>query len=92
MKKLVPSALGGDARLVVPTPQGDAGIYTHLASFVRRAPAAQRDAFWQRVGKCLAEEIEEGTRWLSTAGGGVSWLHVRIDRRPKYYKYLDYRR
>jgi len=92
MKKLVPSALGGDARLVVPTPQGDAGIYTHLASFVRRAPAAQRDAFWQRVGECLAEEIEEGTRWLSTAGGGVSWLHVRIDRRPKYYKYLDYRR
>jgi len=38
--------LGGDARLVVPTPQGAAGIYTHLASFVRRAPTAQRDAFW----------------------------------------------
>ncbi|MGI9175867.1 MAG: DUF6940 family protein [Rhodothermales bacterium] len=23
--------------------------------------------------------------WLSTAGGGVSWLHVRLDSRPKYY-------
>jgi len=88
----VPSALGGDAWLVAPTPQGEAAIYTHLASFVRRAPAAQRDAFWQRIGVCLAVEIEEGKRWLSTVGGGVSWLHVRIDRRPKYYKYEGYRR
>jgi len=29
--------------------------------------------------------------WLSTAGGGVSWLHVRLDDRPKYYHHAAYR-
>jgi len=29
--------------------------------------------------------------WLSTAGGGVAWLHVRLDTRPKYYRYNPYR-
>lgn len=29
--------------------------------------------------------------WLSTAGMGVSWLHVRLDERPKYYRFQEYR-
>ncbi len=29
--------------------------------------------------------------WLSTAGAGVSWLHVRLDTRPKYYHHGPYR-
>jgi hypothetical protein len=29
--------------------------------------------------------------WLSTNGDGVSWLHVRIDERPKYYTHGPYR-
>lgn len=29
--------------------------------------------------------------WLSTAGMGVSWLHVRLDARPKYYGFAAYR-
>ncbi len=29
--------------------------------------------------------------WLSTAGAGVSWLHVRLDDRPKYYGHGPYR-
>ncbi len=29
--------------------------------------------------------------WLSTAGGGVAWLHVRLDSRPKYYGYSPYK-
>ena len=29
--------------------------------------------------------------WVSTAGAGVSWLHVRLDDRPKYYGYQPYR-
>ena len=30
--------------------------------------------------------------WLSTAGAGVAWVHVRLDDRPKYYGYDAYRR
>ena len=29
--------------------------------------------------------------WLSTAGMGVPWLHVRLDSRPKYYAFGPYR-
>jgi hypothetical protein len=28
---------------------------------------------------------------LSTAGGGVDWLHMRLDDRPKYYRHLPWR-
>ena len=28
--------------------------------------------------------------WVSTAGLGVSWLHVRLDARPKYYRHDAY--
>ena len=28
--------------------------------------------------------------WLSTAGLGVGWLHVRLDDRPKYYRHAPY--
>jgi hypothetical protein len=28
---------------------------------------------------------------FSTAGAGVSWLHVRLDDRPKYNGYAPYR-
>ncbi|MGB1216866.1 MAG: DUF6940 family protein [Saprospiraceae bacterium] len=29
--------------------------------------------------------------WLSTAGLGVYWLHIRMDNRPKYYKHKAYK-
>lgn len=29
--------------------------------------------------------------WISTAGTGVAWLHVRLDQRPKYYQHQPYK-
>jgi hypothetical protein len=29
--------------------------------------------------------------WLSTAGGGVDWVHMRLDDQPKYYRHLPWR-
>lgn len=84
--------LGGDALLVVPCPRGPNACYVHLATFVRQAPVDQRDALWQRVGEALAQRIGTRPVWLSTAGAGVAWLHVRLDDRPKYYSYERYKR
>ena len=83
--------LGGDATLVVPCPAIESPAYGHLAAFVRHAPAAQRDLLWQKVGEAMAERIGDRPVWLSTAGAGVPWLHVRLDDRPKYYGYGPYR-
>ena len=85
--------LGGDATLVVPAPSEDPRGYPHLAAFLRAAPRAQAHALWQTVGGAVETWLltRGRTVWVSTAGLGVSWLHVRLDTRPKYVKWPAYR-
>ncbi len=84
--------LGGDAIMVVPCPLVDAVAYGHVAAFVRLAPQAQQHALWQAVGQAMTRRVGARPVWLSTAGAGVSWLHVRLDDRPKYLSHGPYRR
>src|SRR5262249_53632010 len=83
--------LGGDAILVVPAPLAAQDCYTHLAKFLRQAPRSQVDAFWRSTGQAMEDRISSAPTWLSTAGMGVSWLHLRLDSRPKYYRYEPYK-
>ncbi len=83
--------LGGDALLVVPCPRGPAENYPHLAAFLRGAGKEQVRALWRRTAQEMLRSIGERPVWLSTAGGGVAWLHVRLDSRPKYYSHAPYR-
>lgn len=83
--------LGGDAILVVPCPRAEVSAYGHIAAFVRNAPVAQKHALWQAVGSAMDRRLENKPVWLSTAGAGVSWLHVRLDDFPKYYGHAPYR-
>lgn len=83
--------LGGDAQLIVPCPQAPESVYNHLANFVRGAPEAQKHSFLRRVGEAVQRRISDQPLWLNTAGGGVSWLHVRLDNRPKYYRFQPYK-
>jgi hypothetical protein len=84
--------LGGDAVLVAPCPAGEGSNFSHLASFVATAPAPQQDALWQAVGRAMEKRIGTRPAWVSTAGLGVAWLHVRLDDRPKYYRHAPYAR
>ena len=77
--------------MVVPTPIAENNIYTHLANFVRQAPADQIDVFWKTVGEECIKNISEKNIWLSTHGLGIYWLHVRVDTVPKYYHFREYR-
>ncbi len=83
--------LGKDAFLVVPSPLGAASSYGHLAMFTREAPKTQNHALWQIVGETVQKRLSDRPIWLNTAGGGVSWLHVRLDSYPKYYGYSPYK-
>ena len=85
------SNLGRDAIMIVPCPVAEPVAYGHLAAFVRLAPEEQRHALWQSVGETMARRAGTKPVWLSTAGAGVSWLHVRLDDRPKYYGFGPYR-
>jgi hypothetical protein len=83
--------LGGDAIMVVPAGLADDTAYTEIASFSRHAPLAQQKRLWQAVGLAMSNRVGKDPVWLSCAGGGVAWLHVRLDSRPKYYGYTPYR-
>jgi hypothetical protein len=83
--------LGNDALMVVPCPLAPPSAYAHIGAFVRQAPEAQRHALWKLVGAAMERRLGGKPVWLSTAGAGVSWLHVRLDDRPKYYGYGPYR-
>ena len=86
------SNLGGDAVLVAPCPADDGRDFSHLAQFVRTAAPEQQDALWQSVGEAMTARVGTDPVWLSTAGHGVAWLHVRLDSTPKYYRHDAYRK
>lgn len=83
--------LGKDAVLIAPRPRVSLFAYPHIAVFAREAPEAQNHALWERVGAVLEQRLCQHPIWLSTAGLGVPWLHVRLDSRPKYYNFQPYR-
>lgn len=85
--------LSGDAELVVPAPGEVKQGYPHLAAFLRAAPEEQKHALLKVLGAAVERWLRERrTRvWVSTAGLGVPWLHVRLDSRPKYFKWAAYR-
>ncbi|MBI1249163.1 hypothetical protein GC197_15130 [bacterium] len=84
------SNIGRNARLIVPKPVSNHDAYPHLAAFVRRAPEQQRLNLWKMIGDALQARLSSKPVWLSTAGVGVPWLHVRLDDRPKYYSFSLY--
>lgn len=83
--------LGGDAVLVAPCPDPEGGSFSHLARFTATASPRKQHALWQAVGDAFATGIGRKPLWLSTAGHGIAWLHVRLDSSPKYYQHAPYR-
>jgi len=81
-------SLGGDATLIAPSATG---AHPHLAAFLRNAPTAQADALFHAIGHAIDDWQGPELPWVSTAGLGVPWLHVRIDTRPKYYRHAPSR-
>jgi len=83
--------LGGDARLIAPRPAGDDGACAHLLDFLREVEEPRCQALWQTLGLEIERRLDERPLWISTSGLGVPWLHLRLDRRPKYYTHAPYR-
>lgn len=97
--------LSGDSIMIVPIPRvgyqyncsgrdNEIRDYKDFAAFNDNAQTCQWNSFWQEVGVKMNEALNSSsrTKWLSTHGLGVSYLHVRIDSRPKYYQNQEYLR
>jgi hypothetical protein len=88
------SNLGGDAQLIAPCPVGSNPDYPHLAAFLRQAPASLKGELWATLAGAIQAQLDyqpDQPLWVSTSGLGVFWLHVRLDRVPKYYQYAPFR-
>ncbi len=87
--------LGKDALLIVPGPADNDEQFAHLAGFLNHGSDEQIHELWAQVGANLATRLrDQDSRapvWLSTAGMGVAWVHIRLDSFPKYYGYAPYR-
>lgn len=83
--------LGGDCVLVVPRPLAEWDDFGHLAAFLRSGSQKQIRCLWRETSAAVLKRVRTGPLWLSSAGAGVPWLHIRIDDRPKYYTYAPYR-
>jgi len=95
--------LSGDSMLIIPCPNAinlssssaDLNMYAHLQRFVRHARASELTEFFAAVSKASMAKLSRLDReqllWISTSGLGVSWLHMRLDDRPKYYNFNEYK-
>lgn len=86
--------LSKDAVLVIPTKSSlnlelNDISYAHFSSFLRKCDEKTLNKFWAFVGTTVFDLIKKKNIFLSTSGLGVSFLHVRISEKPKYYRNLE---
>ncbi|HMB62361.1 MAG TPA: toll/interleukin-1 receptor domain-containing protein [Eudoraea sp.] len=83
--------LGRDTLLIVPSPFRTEDDYSNLDRFYRYASRDQQKSIWKVTANEIKMRITDKPIWVSVAGGGISWLHIRLDPRPKYYRYTPFR-
>lgn len=66
----------------------------NISEFTKHSSENKQLELWQEVATRLFQELakNDGPRWLSTHGGGVPYLHVRIYNNPKYYSHAEYKK
>ncbi len=75
----------GDTLLICPTPYKN-NKYITIKEFIDLAPKEQQIEFWRFVAANIKEYIKNnGQAYVSTHGNGVSYFHLRICNKPKYY-------
>ena len=86
-------SLGRDAMLLAPVPQATNGDDAHLACYFRRRTPQQTREMWRRLAQAIRDRRRQHPLplWVSTSGLGVTWLHLRLDSRPKYYTYAPFK-
>jgi hypothetical protein len=68
-----------DTLLVIPT-HG----YLNISDFAKHGTKKEWLALFNQVRKNVRDE-----EYISTHGHGVAWLHVRIEEKPKHYRWDD---
>ena len=86
--------LNKDTILIIPKPRKNK-TFTTLFHFMNEASQLQQKKLWKKVALETKKFLKNHDNvWISTHGLGVSYLHIRISAKPKYYensklKYFD---
>lgn len=83
--------LDNQCRLICPP--NDGKNYSHISNFYLNANNNLIKALWKKVA-LEVEDISKKNKWkkiwVSTHGLSVSFLHIRVCNKPKYYKTLNF--
>ena len=61
--------------------------YLNISTFSKNVPIKYQIELWKEVFKQLEKCFKISKKcYLNTHGLGIGWLHIRIDKTPKYYK------
>lgn len=92
-----------DADLIIPTiptnqHNTSATAFQHfrqIGSFMLEEDKQRSTALWQQVARTFKDQLNninpDHPIWMSTDGRGEPWLHIRLDTKPKYTKYVEFR-
>ena len=79
--------LSGDTLLIIPMPTNE--NYATIKDFIDNSPMIQQINFWKAVAHNIEEMLKFNKKiFISTHGLGVSYFHLRICTKPKYYHSL----
>ena len=74
-----------DTLLIIPIPKKNKN-YATLKDVCDNSSITQKKYFWKKVSKLVKKFMKnEKYVWISTHGLGVSYMHIRISNKPKYY-------
>ena len=68
--------------------------YIHIGKFIKSSNIKQKRNLIIKMFKLYFELLKkepENKLWLSTHGKGVGWLHIRIDKIPRYISWKFYK-
>jgi hypothetical protein len=75
-----------DAILLVPKYYPNKNnVYSTISNFMKFAPKKQKDNFWKDIG---IQSKKYANAYINTHGDGVSYLHVRFEKNPKYLDWV----
>ncbi len=90
--------LSGDSILISPCYNKTKNIddYIHIGRFIKSSiDSEQKNKLFDTMFAVYKKELEKTPNknlWLSTHGKGVAWLHLRIDPKPKYISWQNYKK
>ena len=78
--------LGGDSILIIPIPK-KGKTFTTIKDFIDNASITQQKNFWKYTTLTIKNILKKRNYiYVSTHGLGISYFHLRLDTKPKYYQ------